>query len=99
MKKLMIVQPTSGRMASRIERDRMIAAHAAADALGEPLEILEAPGEPGAVYENELAYLAECLRSMQQADVVFFARGWTDMHLCRVLYGIAQAYDVLSLYG
>lgn len=99
MKKLMIVQPTNGRFASEVQAERKAAAQDAAGRLGEPLAVLNRAGEPGDYYEIEMEYLAEHLRKMAQADVVYFVRGWTGTHLCRVLHTVAAAYDLLMLYG
>lgn len=99
MRKLMIVQPISGRLYQTVEAERAAAAQDAADVLGEALELLDRCGAPGEYFERELEYLAENLRQMAQADVVYFVHGWESTHLCRVLHDVAASYDLLRLYG
>ena len=99
MKKLMIVQPISGRLYQTMETERAAAAQDAADALGEALELLDRCGASGEYFERELEYLAENLKRMAQADVVYFVHGWESTHLCRVLHDVAASYDLLRLYG
>lgn len=99
MKKLMIVQPISGRLYQTVEAERAAAAQNAADVLGEALELLDRCGTPCEYFERELEYLAENLERMAQADVVYFVHGWENAHLCRVLHDVAASYDLLRLYG
>ena len=99
MRKLMIVQPISGRLYQTVEAERAAAAQDAADVLGEALDLLDRCGAPGEYFERELEYLTENLRQMAQADVVYFVHGWESTHLCRVLHDVAASYDLLRLYG
>lgn len=99
MRKLMIVQPINGRLYQTMETERAAAAQDAADVLGEALDLLDRCGAPGEYFERELEYLAENLRQMAQADVVYFVHGWESTHLCRVLHDVAASYDLLRLYG
>ena len=88
MKKLFISQPMKDKTNDEIERARERAIREATEYIGEPVEIIDS------FFKDALWFLAESIRLMADADLVYFAKGWKDARGCMIERECAVQYGV-----
>ena len=93
MKKLFISQPMKGKTDEEILAERADAIRAAADLLGEEVEVIDSFFQ-GADLTHPLEYLGESLKLLAKADIAYFAPGWNKARGCLIEHECAEQYDV-----
>ena len=90
MKKLFISQPMKDKTNDEIERARERAIREATEYIGEPVSFFKnAPHDA-----KPLWFLAESIRLLADADLVYFAKGWEDARGCMIERECAVQYGV-----
>ncbi|WP_418987786.1 hypothetical protein [Agathobaculum sp.] len=84
MKKLFISQPMKDKTNDEIERARERAIREATEYIGEPVEIIDSFFKDAPHDAKPLWFLAESIRLMADADLVYFAKGWKDARGCMI---------------
>lgn len=95
MMKLFISQPMKGLSDEQILEERRLAQQEAERVLGESVEVIDsllADCSKGPIW-----CLGRSICLMQDADVVYFARGWTEARGCRAEYAVAREYGIRRL--
>ena len=93
MKKLFISQPMMGKTDDEILAEREAAVRAAADQLGEEVEVIDSFFQ-GADLTHPLEYLGESLKLLAKADIAYFAPGWNKARGCLIEHACADEYGV-----
>ena len=105
MKKLFISQPMRGKSNEEIIAEREKAVKAAAEKLGEPVEVIDsffkdAPVTAAPLFTAApLWFLGKSLELLADADIIYFCPGWDTArgckieHQCAVEYGIERIYE------
>lgn len=94
MKKLFISQPMKDKTNDEIERERERAIREATEYIGEPVEIIDSFFKNAPHDAKPLWFLAESIRLMADADLVYFAKGWKDARGCMIERECAVQYGV-----
>ena len=94
MKKLFISQPMKDKTNDEIERARERAIREATEYIGEPVEIIDSFFKDAPHDAKPLWFLAESIRLMADADLVYFAKGWKDARGCMIERECAVQYGV-----
>lgn len=94
MKKLFISQPMNGKTNDEIERARERAIREATEYLGEPVEVIDSFFKNAPHDAKPLWFLAESIRLLADADLVYFAKGWKDARGCMIEHECAVQYGV-----
>ena len=97
MKKLFISQPMKDKTNDEIERERERAIREATEYIGEPVEIIDSFFKDAPHDAKPLWFMAESIRLMADADLVYFAKGWKDARGCRIERECAVQYGVSIL--
>ena len=97
MKKLFISQPMRGKTDAEILAVRSDAIHAAKDAVGEDVEVIESFFQNAPAEARPLWFLGKSLELLATADVAYFASGWEDARGCRVEHTCAVEYGVPTI--
>lgn len=95
MMKLYISQPMRGLSDEQILEERRAAQLEAERIMGQPLELIDSllsDCSKGPVW-----CLGRSICLMQDADVVYFARGWKEARGCRAEYVVAREYGIKRL--
>lgn len=95
MKKIFISQPMSGRSEYSILEERQKIMQYAASLSDEPVE--EIPSfitEDIEAKHRSVAYLAESIRLLADADMAFFAHGWALARGCCIEHEICIQYGI-----
>lgn len=99
MKKLFISQPMRGKSNEGIIAEREKAVKAAAEKLGEPVEVIDSFFKDAPATAAPLWFLGKSLELLADADIVYFCPGWDTArgckieHQCAVEYGIERIYE------
>lgn len=99
MKKLFISQPMRGKSNEEIIAERVKAVKAAAEKLGEPVEVIDSFFKDAPATAAPLWFLGKSLELLADADIVYFCPGWDTArgckieHQCAVEYGIERIYE------
>jgi hypothetical protein len=99
MKKLFISQPMRGKSNEEIIAEREKAVKAAAEKLGEPVEVIDSFFKDAPVTAAPLWFLGKSLELLADADIIYFCPGWDTArgckieHQCAVEYGIERIYE------
>lgn len=99
MKKLFISQPMRGNSNEEIIAEREKAVKAAAEKLGEPVEVIDSFFKDALVTAAPLWFLGKSLELLADADIIYFCPGWDTArgckieHQCAVEYGIERIYE------
>ena len=99
MKKLFISQPMRGKSNEEIIAEREKAVKAAAEKLGEPVEVIDSFFKEAPVTAAPLWFLGKSLEALAGADIIYFCPGWDTArgckieHQCAVEYGIERIYE------
>lgn len=93
MKKLFVSLPMAGKTDEKIAAQMEQAKQSAERCMHEPLELLDTlfdlpDGTP------PLAYLAQSIAAMAEADVVYFCDGWEHAKGCRIEWMCARDYCI-----
>lgn len=94
MKKLFISQPMRGKTNEEILEVREKAIKHAEKLMEEPVEVIDSFFENAPVEANPLWYLSESLKLLSIADVVYFAKGWSDARGCKIEHTCAAEYGI-----
>jgi|GEM_PF-526674 len=92
--KLFISQPMKDKTNDEIERARERAIREATEYIGEPVEIIDSFFKDAPHDAKPLWFLAESIRLMADADLVYFAKGWKDARGCMIERECAVQYGV-----
>ena len=98
MKRLFISQPMKGKTDDEILAEREAAVRAAADQLGEEVEVIDSFFQ-GADLTHPLEYLGESLKLLAKADIAYFAPGWNKARGCLIEHECCEAYGVNHICG
>lgn len=99
MKKLFISQPMRGKSNDEIIAEREKAVKAAAEKLGEPVEVIDSFFKDAPATAAPLWFLGKSLEALARADIIYFCPGWDTArgckieHQCAVEYGIERIYE------
>lgn len=99
MKKLFISQPMSGLTDKEILEVRQNAIKEAIEFLGEDVEVLETFFTDFKNDAKPLHYLAKSIEFLADADVVYFARGWSKSRGCKIEQICAKEYGIECIYS
>lgn len=96
MKKLFISQPMRGKSEEQIKAEREKAIKVARQILNDDVEVIDSYFEDynpsnGCV---PLKYLAKSLELLADADIAYFANGWSEARGCRIEHDCAVAYGI-----
>lgn len=94
MKKLFISQPMKDKTNDEIERERERAIREATEIIGEPVEVIDSFFKDAPHDAKPLWFLAESIRLMADANLVYFAKGWKDARGCMIERACAVQYGV-----
>lgn len=97
MKKLFISQPMNGKSDEEILREREEAISAAAQLIGEEVEVLETFYDDFGPDAKPLEFLARSITDLAKADVAFFASGWEERRGCRIEHRCAVDYGIQTI--
>jgi hypothetical protein len=98
MKKLFISQPMKGKTDKEILKERMTAIEKAKEFTGEDVEVLETFFDNFDENAKPLHYLAESIKFLANADVVYFASGWNTARGCKIEHHCAREYGIKCIY-
>ena len=97
MKKLFISQPMRGKTDEEIKAEREKAVEAASELVGEPVEVIDSFFEKAPADAKPLWFLGKSLELLADADVAYFAPGWSDARGCIIAHDCAIAYGIKSI--
>ena len=97
MKKLFISQPMRGKTDNEILTAREKAIKSAEKQVGEPVEVIDSFFQSAPVDAKPLWYLGESLKLLAEADVAYFAKGWSEARGCKIEHICAIEYGVLTI--
>ena len=97
MKKLFISQPMRGKTDEEIKAEREKAIASAEELLEEPAEVIDSFFEKAPVGAKPLWFLGKSLELLADADVAYFAPGWSDARGCIIEHDCAIAYGIKSI--
>lgn len=97
MKKLFISQPMGGKTDEEILTVRKQAIEKASELVGEPVEVIDSFFRSAPVGAKALWFLGKSLELLADADVAYFAPGWSDARGCIIEYDCAIAYGIKSI--
>ena len=97
MKKLFISQPMRGKTDEEIKAEREKAVEAASELVGEPVEVIDSFFEKAPADAKPLWFLGKSLELLADADVAYFAPGWSDARGCIIEHDCAIAYGIKSI--
>ncbi len=99
MKKLFISQPMRGKSNEEIIAEREKAVKAAAEKLGEPVEVIDSFFKDAPVTASPLWFLGKSLEALAGADIVYFCEGWDTARGCKIEQQCAVEYGIDRLYA
>ena len=97
MKKLFISQPMRGKTDEEIKAERVKAIEKASELMREPVEVIDSFFEKAPVDAKPLWFLGKSLELLADADVAYFAPGWSDARGCIIEHDCAIAYGIESI--
>lgn len=93
--KIMISQPMNGKTEAQIRKERKNIVNELVDAGHEVIDtILDLDEDKSAIY-----YLAKSIELLDQADAVYFMKGWEKARGCVIEHKICQAYGKKIIRG
>ena len=97
--KCFISQPMRGKSNEEIIAEREKAVKAAAEKLGEPVEVIDSFFKDAPVTASPLWFLGKALEALAGADIVYFCEGWDTARGCKIEQQCAVEYGIDRLYA
>lgn len=94
MKKLFISQPMKGKTDDEILKEREEAIREAEKDIGEQVEVIDSFFRGAPAEAKPLWFLGKSLEFLSQADVVYFASGWSNARGCNIEHQCAKLYGI-----
>lgn len=94
MKKLFISQPMRDKTDEEIKAVRQQAIEKAKEKLGEDVEVIDSFFEGAPHDAKPLWFLGESLKKLADADIAYFAVGYSDYRGCTLEYLAATNYGI-----
>lgn len=95
--KVFISQPMKGKSDELILEERKLIVERIKKTYGEDVEILDSFFDDFNDSDSKrppVVYLAKAIEVLAEADLAFFATGWTRTKGCRIEYDVARAYGI-----
>lgn len=97
MKKLFISQPMRDKTDEEIKKEREDIISACRNEYGK-VEVLDSFFESAPHDAKPLWFLGKSLEMLSNADIVFFAEGWSNYRGCRIEHECAKEYGIEIVY-
>lgn len=96
--KLFISQPMKGKTNEEIEAERAVV-FSRFEAEGIKVEIIDSFFKNAPAQATPLWYLGESIKLLEEADVVFFCKGWEHYNGCTIEHECAVRYGKETMYA